>query len=200
MSETPKHTVAEDILSPGSKWERRSFVIINPTGRKVYGFATPHRHIAEQAAAGYDRLPAGYTLQYSYTEKQGLTTLPPRWVVSKGGGHTKSPEYLRSHDEDIDVVIGIAQRHAAAAPKRAEQAAIQEAETALREAQAAIAAERGPLATPPQVDHIMRLLARREYNGDGGGFIIGGPATRGEVARLTKAEASLYIDSLKEDY
>jgi hypothetical protein len=56
-----------------------------------------------------------------------------------------------------------------------------------------------PMATPRQVDYIMSLLDRRERNGDGGGFMYG-PTDRAGVERMTRAEASLYITSLKEEY
>jgi hypothetical protein len=54
-------------------------------------------------------------------------------------------------------------------------------------------------ATPRQVDFIMSLLARRERTGEGGGFFTG-PTDRESVARLTRTEASTYIDSLKGAY
>ena len=56
-----------------------------------------------------------------------------------------------------------------------------------------------PMATPRQVGYILRLLAQRERNGDGGGFMTG-PTDRTGVERMTRADASLYITSLKEDY
>lgn len=57
----------------------------------------------------------------------------------------------------------------------------------------------GNAATPAQVDYIMNLLARRIETGEAGGFMTG-PTTREGVQNMTKADASLYIKSLKGDY
>jgi hypothetical protein len=54
-------------------------------------------------------------------------------------------------------------------------------------------------ATERQVDYIMELLAQRERTGEGGGFFQG-PTDRAGVANLSKADASLYITSLKDEY
>jgi hypothetical protein len=54
-------------------------------------------------------------------------------------------------------------------------------------------------ATDAQVNYIMDLLARRAASGEGGGFFHG-PTDRAGVRRLTRADASAYIDSLKGTY
>ncbi len=54
-------------------------------------------------------------------------------------------------------------------------------------------------ASAAQVDYIMSLLRSRSASGEGGGF-FNGPTDRAAVARLTKADASAYITSLKGDY
>ncbi|ROO82554.1 hypothetical protein EDD29_0034 [Actinocorallia herbida] len=95
-----------------------------------------------------------------------------------------------------DHVAGIDRRVAAQADADA-KAAEQEAEADRRRA---LEAEKGPLATPRQVDFIMELLADRQRTGDGGGFYFGGPTTRKGVAEMSKREASMYITSLKGDY
>lgn len=53
------------------------------------------------------------------------------------------------------------------------------------------------LASPAQVDYIMKLLARR--HGDDSGFMVG-PTTRAGVAAMSRSDASIYIASLKGDY
>ncbi|MEV5204392.1 hypothetical protein [Streptomyces sp. NPDC053720] len=54
-------------------------------------------------------------------------------------------------------------------------------------------------ATPRQVQYILDLLAERQSSGEGGGFYRG-PEDAAGVARLTRTEASAYIDSLKGAY
>lgn len=55
-----------------------------------------------------------------------------------------------------------------------------------------------PLATERQVSYILTILARGA--GDEGGYISGGPTTRDQIARLTRRQASDYIDSLTGRY
>ena len=55
------------------------------------------------------------------------------------------------------------------------------------------------LATERQVDFIMSLIARRAAYGEADGF-MSGPTTREEIAKLSKAQASAYITSLKGGY
>lgn len=54
-------------------------------------------------------------------------------------------------------------------------------------------------ATDRQVDFIVNLLAARRRSGEEGGFFVG-PVDRAGIARLSRADASAYIDSLKGDY
>ncbi|MFC1418607.1 hypothetical protein [Streptacidiphilus cavernicola] len=107
----------------------------------------------------------------------------------------------------VDMLVHWALQHAEGAPKRiaekAERDAIEAAESAVREVRAAQLAElrrtRGELATPRQVDYILRLLAARERSGEGGGFFYG-PKDRAGIEEMSKADASSYITSLKGDY
>jgi hypothetical protein len=55
------------------------------------------------------------------------------------------------------------------------------------------------LATPRQVNYILDLLAQRNRDGDTSGF-YNGPTDEAGVARLTRSEASTYINSLKGNY
>jgi excisionase family DNA binding protein len=99
--------------------------------------------------------------------------------------------------ERIATVGRQARQHAAGADARI--AAHAEAEPARQEQLAQIAADRGPLATPRQVDYIMQLLHARTRSGDAGGF-FSGPTTRDGVQELTRTQASTYIDSLTNNY
>lgn len=55
------------------------------------------------------------------------------------------------------------------------------------------------LATDAQVKYILDLLRQRSLRGDGGGFMTG-PTTKDGIERLTRAQASTYITSLREEY
>lgn len=55
------------------------------------------------------------------------------------------------------------------------------------------------LATERQVDFIMKLLAWCGVSGEADGF-MSGPTTREAVAKLSKAQASAYITSMKGGY
>lgn len=82
------------------------------------------------------------------------------------------------------------QRQAGLAEARRQDAVTQEA---FRRRQATMPA------TGSQVDLIMTLLAARRRSGEGGGFFVG-PTDRVGVARLSRADASAYIDSLRGSY
>jgi hypothetical protein len=73
----------------------------------------------------------------------------------------------------------------------------EEAATAPNAAGAALPSE--PLATPRQVEYIINLLARRDREGIGSGF-MDGPTDRAGIEKLTRKKASLYITSLKGEY
>lgn len=55
------------------------------------------------------------------------------------------------------------------------------------------------LATDRQVDFILSLLSERRRTGEGGGFQTG-PTDRAGIEKLTRGQASTYIDSLKGTY
>ena len=55
------------------------------------------------------------------------------------------------------------------------------------------------LATERQVDFIMSLVARRAAYGEADGF-MSGPTTHEAIAKLSKAQASAYITSMKGGY
>ncbi|WP_030569783.1 hypothetical protein [Streptomyces aureocirculatus] len=66
-----------------------------------------------------------------------------------------------------------------------------------REAEQARAARN--LATERQIRYILDLLARRRRDGEGGGFFTGLTDYAG-IAKLSRSEASAYIDSLKGQF
>lgn len=78
--------------------------------------------------------------------------------------------------------------------QRAEFAAKREAE-AKAEGERAAAEARGPLATEPQVNYIMTLLA--QHGGQNTTWFSAGPTTLEEVSRMTRRDASTYISALK---
>lgn len=123
---------------------------------------------------------------------EALTALPaaarkhdainaPRPRPSPAAAPTKSAKELRQEAYD---------RAAARQGKifSAQDAAEDAADAALRN-----------LATDAQVDHIVRLLHRRARNGEGGGFMVG-PTVRDKIAKMSKRDASSYIDSLTSNY
>ena len=93
-------------------------------------------------------------------------------------------DYARS-SRDYDRVMAYIAKIAA---ERAEQAATQAATTEAPEA-----------ATERQIDFILTLIDRRRRDGEAAGFITG-PTTREGIAKLTKRQASGYIDSLTGRY
>lgn len=71
---------------------------------------------------------------------------------------------------------------------------------ARREYLAALADERGPLATSRQIRYIMDLLSERDGNPMAEGGFYSGPTTRAGIAEMTRRDASAYINSLTGNY
>jgi len=128
-------------------------------------------------------------------EKIGLLDEVERLAVA--GGHdgpakraaaTKmtAPELRKFIQDTKDYQRRQAERARAEREGAAAEAAWREQQTKVR-------------ASDRQVDYIMNLLARRRRNGDGGGF-FSGPTDRAGVAKLSRADASAYIDSLTDNY
>lgn len=61
------------------------------------------------------------------------------------------------------------------------------------------AVEDKSLATPRQVGYIVSLLRERAKSGEGGGFMVG-PTETAEIRKMSKRDASAYINSLRGDY
>lgn len=188
---TPTHTVTltDQPGAPGRTWE-----YINPTHAQF------HLNIANQ-------LPDGYTIHRDRHPARSMQTGAYWALISAETARNSRTGTIRTWNEDKAnpaLIIRIANEHAAEAPAReasrilaAENARI-EAEAARR--RAALEAQKGPLATEKQIDFIIRLIANRDYYGDGGGYITGYPTAREEIAELSRGEASRLISSLKEEY
>lgn len=154
---------------------------------------------AEFEAAVRAGLPAGYYVRRQVPPARSMSRTAT-WVIEGHGwkmSRIESPNLLPEH------LIRDAVAHAAKAPERAEAAVIAAAEAEVEKARkqelADLALLHGPRATAKQVDYIMRLLAARKRSGEGGGFMTG-PTDRAGVERLSAADASAYIDSLKGAY
>lgn len=154
---------------------------------------------SEFAAAVQAGLPAGYTVTRKTPPARSMSRTAT-WVVEGHGWSTRrdeSPALLPEH------LVAEAVKHAEAAPARAEAAVLVAAaaavEKAHREELADLRLLHGPRATERQVEYILRLLAARERQGEGGGFMAG-PTDRAGIERMSAADASAYIDSLKGNY
>lgn len=177
------------------------------------------REMAEFHAAFLENTPAGYRIERTIP-RAGSMNRTPCWLLT--GSAANDPSTVRQtlpvdwtaqgknwpeNTTLVDVLIHWANQHAAGAQeriqKKAEQDAIEAAEAAVREAReeqlAAVRRVKGTLATPRQVEYIEQLVAIRQRSGEGGGFFLG-PTDRAGIEELSKAEASLYIDSLKGNY
>lgn len=154
---------------------------------------------AEFKAAVEAGLPAGYYVSRKTPPARSMSKTAT-WVVEGHGWSTKrdeSPALLPEH------LIREAVAHAEAAPVRAERAVIAEAQAAVEAAHRQqlndLSLLHGPRATANQIDYILKLLAARERSGEGGGFMAG-PTDRAGIERMSFADASAYIDSLKGQY
>lgn len=156
-------------------------------------FRSTNRGIVDAYIEQAPRLPDGYALSYSYKK---VTFRDSAWVwsVKAPDAHLKDPDVASG--ADLTRVIDEATRHAAKAP---ELAVIAAAEKATADEQERVTAERAGKATDRQIDYILQLIAARKFRGDQGGFMAG-PTDRPGIMQLTQAEASAYIDSLKEQY
>lgn len=172
-----------------------------------------NRDTAEFYAKFYENTPAGYRIEKELPRANSMDRTV-NWLLT--GSTSNDPGTLKmrvsstrseEHIATIDILILQAVRHAEGAAQRiqdkAERDAVEAAEAAVREARERRLAElretRGALATPRQVDYILQLLAYRERTGEGGGFFYG-PTDRAAIEEMSKADASLYITSLKGDY
>lgn len=180
---------------------------------RITDFTFLQKERAETGAAILNALPDGYYVRKHEVRYHRSSINENHWVW-RLAGDDNDPQDVRGDvrldtDKDIAVehLVRCATQHAAGTADRiqakAEQDAIEAAESAVREAREAQLAEarqqKGPLATPRQVDYILQLLGRRERSGEGGGFFYG-PTDRAGIETLSKAEASTYITSLKGDY
>lgn len=183
--------------------------------RRIRDLSFAARDDAELACAFLNATPDEYRIERDTHPQRSIKAGRKFWRIT--GGPAGDPHPLRDTLDDgtrlkdgvrpVDHLINAAVHHAAGAAERirehADRQAVASAEKQVREAREAQLAElrarKGELATPRQVDYILQLLAQRRRTGDGGGFFQG-PTDRAGIEELTKAEASTYITSLKEEY
>lgn len=217
-SPTTRYTVTETTNTYGSK----AYSVTRTDGTKA-GFGGDHRiydltfvrqEDAETAAAITEALPESYWIRKHQVRYHSSSINSNYWVLRLEGGDNDDPQDVRCDvrlgtDREIAVqqMTAAAEKHAAGSADRirekADREAIAAAEATVREAREAQLAEarrqKGPLATPRQVEFILQLLDRRERTGEGGGFFYG-PTDRAGIEEMSKADASTYITSLKGDY
>lgn len=156
------------------------------------------REAAEAMATLIRELPDGYRISYRVAPA-GSMWATSGWQIT-GPGAWKSTTTL-----DLDALTADMRRAIDGQDARIARANAKAAEVATAEAERLVAIQADQirremgLATERQVEYIVTLLARRARNGDGGGF-FSGPTTIEGIRRLTKDEASTYIDSLTENY
>lgn len=171
------------------------------------------REAAEFYARFYENTPAGFRIEKTIP-RAGRMDRSTYWrVTGSTEGDPRNLDMKINADENpfetakVDILINWVNQYVAGAPeriaKKAEQDAIAAAEATVREAREAQLEEarrqKGPLATPRQVEYILQLLDRRQRTGEGGGFFYG-PTDRAGIEEMSKAEASTYITSLKGNY
>lgn len=141
-------------------------------------------------------ITADYYIKYAeeVRTRRGILKQRAGWNVY----HNEGSSPMSEHGEDQAAAEESARKLQVA---RDERAAAKKAEQVKADAAAAereqLTATKGPLATPRQIDYIMTLLAQGRHHE--GGFYVG-PTTHTEIAKLSKAEASAYITSLKGTY
>ncbi|MFD7093367.1 hypothetical protein [Streptomyces xanthophaeus] len=226
MSQTPKYRIEHGTeVRYGS--ERDTYSIVRTDGTPSTGLDADSRlwnatyaslEAAELHREFLERTPNGYRLTRNFYSSRSIRN-GYYWQVS--GSLPEDPSTLtQTWDEGqevkgswaegttwLDILIHWAVSHAEGAPeriaKKREADAIEEAESLVRKAREAqlrkLVRERGPLATPRQIDYILNLLAERKRTGEGGGFFYG-PTDRAGIEELSKSDASSYIKSLTGDY
>ena len=187
--------------------------------RRIRDMVFSSREHAELVRDFLNATPDEYRIERGTYPQRNLKAGRKFWLAT--GGRNGDPMDLRSKWDDdqevkgtwpegtrpVDILIHQAVQHAAGAEARiqtdAEKQAVTEAERQVREAREAQLAElgdqKGELATQRQIDYILLLLEKRQISGEGGGFFQG-PTDRAGIEELTKAEASAYITSLKDEY
>lgn len=112
--------------------------------------------------------------------------------------HDNSDIPTSQHGDDQAAAAAAAQAAQTKANERkAARATAKAKEEAAAAERAALIAEKGPLATPRQVDYIWSLICQGRHHE--GGF-YNGPTTLDGIRRMTKASASIYINSLTDNY
>lgn len=229
MTDQPMYRVTETgIIHYGEP--RTAFRIIRTDGTPAgYGSGRDRRadkeprftrENAEFYCGFYNRTPAGYHVRLGHPRARSMHR-PPYWLLTSTiAGDPRDLRMTLNADwtqegtgwpegtQQVDVLVKWVNDHyaglAARIAEKAEADAAAEAEARIRRARhahlAGLAARKGTLASPRQVDYILQLLSARERSGDGGGFYYSGPTDQAGIEEMSMAEASLYIRSLRGDY
>jgi len=202
--------------------EERTWTVVRTDGTRagadgkdtrIWNATFYSRETAEFYAHFYENTDPCYRIEKTIP-RAGRMDRSTYWrITGAPEGDPRSINYEVNADTDpfdtakADTLINRARMHtegcAQRIQKKAEQDAVEAAEAAVRDAReaqlAAARTQKGELATPKQVAYILRLLERRIYSGEGGGFFAG-PTDQAGIEELSKREASLYIDSLTNSY
>lgn len=228
MTDQPMYQVTETEITHYGE-PRTVFFVVRTDGTPAgYGPGRDRRpgkdpHFSREAAefycGFYNRTPAGYHVRLEHPRARSMQRTPYWLLTSTIDGDPRDLRMTLNADwtqegtgwpegtQQVDVLVKWVDDHCAGSAARIEEKAAADAlaaaEAEVREARrahlAGLAARKGPLATLPQVDYILQLLARREYSGEGGGFFYG-PKDRAGIEEMSRGEASTYITSLKGDY
>lgn len=228
MTDQPMYQVTETEITHYGKLRTAFFVVRSDGTPAGYGPGCDRRtgkdpyfsrEAAEFHCGFYNGTPAGYHVRLEHPRAHSMQRTPYWLLTSTIDGDSQDLRMTLRTDwtqegtgwpegtQQVDILVKWANEHHEDLPcriaKKAAATAAAAAEAAVREVReqqlAAARREKGDLATPRQVDYILQLLARRERSGEGGGFFLG-PKDRPGLEEMSRAEASLYITSLKGDY
>lgn len=139
------------------------------------------------------------TTDYQIIEEQAQRT--KRGILKARAGwnvyNLNSADPTSNHPTREEAIAGAHAAQEKLDARRAERKAEREAQAAAEAERKALEAEKGPLATPRQVNFIMQLIHEGRHRE--GGF-YNGPTEREGVERMSKASASTYITSLLGKY
>lgn len=146
--------------------------------------------------SGYIQITTDYyiTQDDEKRTRRGLLIHKAGWNVYHNNGDTPTSQ----HGDDQATAAAAAQdAQIKAAERKSARAVAKAKEEAAAAERAALISEKGPLATPRQVDYIMALISQGRHHE--GGF-YDGPTTIEDIRTMSKASASAYITSLAGNY
>lgn len=126
--------------------------------------------------------------------RRGLLIHKAGWNVYYGDG----ARALSQHGDDQAAAVEAAKAAQVARDERTAAKAKEQPAEATAEAERKTPIKKNiPLATPRQVDYIWSLICQGRH--EEGGF-YNGPTTLDGIRKMTKASASIYINSLTDNY